>query len=158
MDFYSGNPYMLSKLLTPLAPVLCVLFLLGIIYLCKNWIVKYSLLLVYLFGFFYSNYVLMSNITLLPYDSLIELDSLRTKIESYDSVLFHTSNDWSVFYVDSPKIDIKGIHYFQDTNFEDIVDYDLIIYDTADISENLISECLGKEIFGKYILCRSDLN
>ncbi len=155
MDFYSGNPYMLSKLLTPLTPALCVLFLLGIIYLCKNWIVKYSLLLVYLLGFFYSNYVLMSNITVLPYDSLFELDDLRTRIENYDSVLFHTSNDWAVYYVDSSEVDIKGIHYFQDTNFKDIVDYDLIVYDTADIPENSISGCLIKESFGKYILCKN---
>lgn len=108
------SPYSTGKMLSLLAPLVPVLFVGGVWQVFSNTKVRLSIIFTYFGLVLASNQFLLRGLSILPSSIFEEMKQVDTLIKSKPTII-HSDNDWLSYYVDSPSVDITGLHYLPDT-------------------------------------------
>lgn len=148
----TGSPYSAAKMQSLLFPFIPAFIISGLL-LIKKHVIRYTLLACYLLLLTASNIILLKWISVLPGSVLASLNKLSLEISDEEEVLFVTDNDWALYYVDSPSVDISSIHYLKDTDIRNIEEYSVVINDGK---ETFPFSCSQRQTVGDYFICKRE--
>lgn len=147
------SPYSVSKVGSLIAPLITVLMLEGGRRLPFWRGGRYGIVGVLACGICLSNINLMRHISTLPGSVIDAMGRIR---EDYANkrLLIYSGNDWLLYALDRPEVDIVGLHYLPDKVPIpiDLGRYNAVVFDDG-ASQRANVPCIGEVSYGPFTVC-----